>query len=60
MIRWQQHVEERLTQGGKTSCLSVEEFLLSIDELSREYQQHTEKMKVLQSLKRYAQQLTGM
>ncbi|MFT6268207.1 MAG: exodeoxyribonuclease-1 [Alphaproteobacteria bacterium] len=60
MKLWQQHVEDRLTLGGKTSCLSLEEYLLSIDELSQEYQQHTEKMKILQALKHYAQQLTGM
>lgn len=60
MHRWQQHVENRLTQNNKNSCLSLEEFTLSIDELSKGYQQHPQKMRVLESLQRYAQQLTGM
>jgi exodeoxyribonuclease-1 len=60
ITRWQQHVQERLTQGNKKSCLSLQEFFESIDELSQEYQQYPEKMKILQSLQRYAQQLTGI
>jgi exodeoxyribonuclease-1 len=58
--RWQQHVEERLTSGNKTACLSLEEYFLSIEELSQEYRQHPEKMQILASIKRYAQHLTGM
>ena len=57
---WQQHVHRRLTQNNKSSCLSLQEFAHCIDELSKEYQQHPEKLKVLSSLQRYAQQLTLM
>jgi exodeoxyribonuclease-1 len=60
MKLWQQHVEDRLTRGNKVECLSLDEYLISIDELSHEYQQHPDKMKILQSLRQYAQQISSM
>lgn len=57
---WQQHVENRLTENNKTSCLSLQEYYLIIDELTQEYQQYPQKLKILQSLQHYAQQITGM
>lgn len=58
--RWQQHIEDRLTRSNKTECLSLTEYFASIDELSQQYQQYPEKMKILNSLRQYALQLTAI
>lgn len=60
MKRWQQHIAFRLNQSNKKSSLSLDEYFLSIEELSHQYQQYPDKMKVLLSLKRYANELAGL
>jgi exodeoxyribonuclease-1 len=60
MNRWQQHIAFRLSQGNKKASLSLDEYFLSIEELSQQYQQYPDKMKILQSLKRYANELAGL
>lgn len=60
MKRWQQHIQFRLTQSNKKACLSLEEYFLIIEELSQQYQQYPEKVKILESLKRYANELAGL
>lgn len=60
MKRWKQHLEFRLTQSNKKECLSLNEYFLLIEELTQEYQQYPDKIKVLQSLKRYANELAGL
>ena len=60
MKSWQQHIEFRLTQSNKNECLSLDEYFLIIDELGQQFQQNPDKMKILQSLKRYANELAGL
>jgi exodeoxyribonuclease-1 len=60
MHKWQRHIQDRLTRSNKPQCLSLDEFALSLDELSFEYQQYPDKMKVLQSLRQYAKQLVAI
>lgn len=59
MKSWQQHIEFRFTQSNKKECLSLDEYFNSIAELSHQYQQHPDKLSILQSLERYAIELAG-
>jgi exodeoxyribonuclease-1 len=60
MSLWQQHIESRLTKGNKKACLSLNEYFSNIEELSKQYQQYPDKVKILESLKRYANELAGL
>ena len=60
MSRWQQHIVSRLTKNNKSACLSLEEYFSSIEDLSQQYQQYPDKVKILESLKRYANELAGL
>lgn len=59
MFRWQQHIAFRMTQSKKKACLSLDEYFSAIEELNQQYQQYPDKVKILESLKRYADELAG-
>ncbi|MDT0594194.1 exodeoxyribonuclease I [Glaciecola petra] len=58
--KWQQHLQFRFSVGKKEECLSLEEYLNSIEELMAQYQQNPKKIGLLNKLKRYAMHVTGI
>lgn len=60
MQQWQRHVEDRLTRDNKKECLSLAEFMHTIDSLGQQYEQYPDKTKILRSLRHYAEHVAGM
>lgn len=58
--KWQQHLQFRFSVDKKDECLSLKEFLHSIEELMSQHQQNPKKTGLLNNLKRYAMHVTGV
>lgn len=54
--RWRQHCKTRLTEGGKHR-LSMDEFVLRLEQLAEEHEQNSRNMAIIKALANYIQEL---
>ena len=57
--KWQQHIERRFTQSSKAECLSLTEYFTVIEELNNIHLNNPKHQQILQSLRRYGEQMLG-
>jgi exodeoxyribonuclease-1 len=58
LIAWQDHLLARMNTPKKKGCLSMSEFIAQVDQLSTELANYPEKLKVLNALRNYANQIS--